>query len=317
VKLISWHRNFHFDPALAIATLVPAACCLLFAGAALANVRVCQEQEQNYEQIKTTAGPIEINSALSLTADKGCLSLARRLLDDGASLASRDRLGAMPLSHAAAAGHADIVDLFISRGAAINSRNLDGSTALFLASEQDNRAVVQTLIAHDADVNMPGRSGLTAIAAAAYMGNEPLVRLLLENKADPGVVDATGKTPICYAGGRGFTPVVRDLLDHGIDVNIRYGNDLTALMWVAGHDDGAGSQDVVDILTLLIDHGARLDDQDNRGRTALMIAASLGHDKAVEVLLARGADKRLRDKEGKTAMDLSADDALRIKLAVK
>jgi len=317
VKHIYSNRYANVDRAFAAVRFLPAACCLLFANAALANVRVCQEQEQRYEQIKATAGPIEINSALTSAADKGCLDLTRRLLDDGASLGARDRLGAMPLSHAASAGHVDIVNLFIGRGAAINSRNLDGSTALFLASEQDNGAVVETLIAHGADVNLPGRSGLTAIAAAAYMGNEPLVRLLLQNNADPKIADSSGKTPICYAGGRGFTPVVRVLLDHGIDVNARYGNNLTELMWVAGHEDGAGTNDVADILTLLIDHGARLDDQDNRGRTALMIAASLGHEKAVEILIARGANKGVHDKEVKTAMDLSANDALRVELAGK
>lgn len=106
------------------------------------------------------------------------------------------------------------------------------------------------------------------------------------------------------------------LLNHAVDVNARYGNDLTALMWAAGHEDAAGSNDVADVLALLIDHGARINEKDNRGRTALMIAASLGHDKAVDVLLARGADKTLRDSTGKTAADLAANDALRRKLAV-
>ncbi len=297
--------------------LVASFCCLTFAGAAFANVRVCQEQEQRYIQIKQAAGPLEMNAALVAAADKGCIELARRLLDDGASLSSRDRLGAMPLAHAAKTGHTDIVELFLERGADINARDLDGGTALFAASEEDNPSAVRFLIAHGADVNIPGRTGLTPIATASFAGNEQVVRLLLDKGGDPKKADATGKAPICYAVARGFPNVVRLLLDHAVDVNARYGNDLTALMWAAGHEDGAGSNDVADVLALLIDHGAHINDQDNLGRTALMIAASLGHDKAVDVLLARGADKTLHDKAGKSAADLATNDALRKKLTIR
>jgi uncharacterized protein len=291
-------------------------CMIVTTNGAVAGVRVCQEQAEHYDQIKASAGPLEVNAALSASADKGCLKLARRLLDDGASLGSRDRLGAMPLTHAAKAGKTDILELFLARGAVINARNLDGSTALFVASEQDNQPAAEALIAHGADVNLPGRSGLTPVEAAAYMGNEMIVRLLLAKGADAKRIDTTGKGPICYAVARGFTKVASVLLDQSLDVNARYGNDLTALMWAAGHEDGAGSSDVADVVTLLIDRGARLDDQDNRGRTALMIAASLGHEKAVDVLLAHGADRSLRDKAGKTAADLAVNEELRKKLAV-
>lgn len=306
----------HFLSASSTTALAAACIGLLAPNSAYAKVRVCQEQEQHYEQIKDGGGPLEINAALSAAADKGCIDVARRLLDGGAALGSRDRQGAMPLTHAAKSGHADILELFLARGASINARDLDGSTALFAASEQDNQPAVQSLVAHGADVNLPGRSGLTPIEAAAYMGNEPLVRLLLDKGADPKKADATGKAPICYAVGRGYANVARVLLDHSIDVNTRYGNDLTALMWAAGHEDAAGSSDVADVLALLIERGARLNDQDNRGRTALMIAASLGHERAVDVLLAKGADKGLRDKTGKSAADLAANSALRKKLAV-
>lgn len=68
-------------------------------------------------------------------------------------------------------------------------------------------------------------------------------------------------------------------------------------------------------MTLFIDRGARLDDRDNRGRTALMIAAELNHAAAVDLLLARGANKDLKDKQGKTAADLTTLTALREKLA--
>lgn len=281
-----------------------------------AKVRVCQEQDQRYQEIKPGAGPLELNAALSAAADKGCLNLARRLLDDGASLGSRDRFGAMPLTHAAKAGEIDILELFLARGAAIDARNLDGSSALFVAAEQDNQPVVEALVAKGANVNLPGRSGLTAVDAAAYMGNEALVKLLIDKGADPKRADATGKGPICYAVARGFTKVVALLLDRSVDVNARYGNDLTALMWAAGHEDAAGSSDVADALSLLIDRGAHLDDQDNRGRTALMIAASLGHEKAVDVLLTHGAERNIKDKTGKTAADLAPNEELKKKLAI-
>lgn len=282
---------------------------------AVAKVRVCQEQEQHYEQIRSSADMLQINAALGAAADKGCMSLARRLLDDGASLASRDREGATPLSRATKSRHTDVVELFLMRGASINARDLDGSTAMFLASEQDSLPIVQLLIARGSDVNLPGRSGLAPIEAAAYMGNESIVRLLLNKGADPQSTDTTGKSPICYAVGRGYAKIVRVLLDHSVNVNARYGNDLTALMWAAGHDDGAGSSNVADVIELLIARGAHLNDQDNRGRTALMIAAALGHENAVNLLLAHGADRTIRDKQQKTAADLAATDELRKKLA--
>lgn len=304
--------NFYRISAAAI--IGPVFCVIAATNADAAKMRVCQEQDQHYEQIRAAAGPLELNAALSAAADKGCLKLAQRLLDDGASLGSRDREGAMPLSHAAKAGHTDILDLFIARGAAINARNLDGSTALFVATEQDNQPAVESLIAHGADVNLVGRSGLTPLEAAAYMGNENIAKLLLAKGADPNRTDATGKGPICYAVARGFSNVAGILLDHSIDINTRYGNDLTALMWAAGHEDGAGTNDVASVLTLLISRGAHLDDRDNRGRTALMIAASLGHERAVDVLLAHGASRTLRDKSGKTAADLASNDELKKRL---
>jgi ankyrin repeat protein len=46
-----------------------------------------------------------------------------------------------------------------------------------------------------------------------------------------------------------------------------------------------------------------------------MIAAELDHEAAADLLLAHGADKTLRDKQGKSASDLTSLTALREKLA--
>jgi ankyrin repeat protein len=88
-------------------------------------------------------------------------------------------------------------------------------------------------------------------------------------------------------------------------------------MWAAGYTEEAGVDDAARVINLLLDRGAHIDDQDNRGRTALMIAAELGHEAAVDLLLSRGANKSLRDKQGKTAGDLTTLTALREKLAAQ
>lgn len=147
------------------------------------------------------------------------------------------------------------------------------------------------------------------------MGSVPIVELFIAKGVDPKTADGTGKSAIIYAAGRGFPAVVRLLLDHGVGANARYGNDLTVLMWAAGYSDEAGVQDEIEVIKLLLDRGAHIDDADNRGRTALMIAAELNHAAAVDLLLARGADKSLKDQQGKTASDLTTLTALRDKLA--
>jgi uncharacterized protein len=117
-----------------------------------------------------------------------------------------------------------------------------------------------------------------------------------------------------YAAARGFVGIVARLLKAGVDVNARYGNGLTALMWAAGHANDVPDADGVKTTELLLGAGARLNDVDNRGRTALMLAAELGHADVIKLLLARGAAADLRDHEGKTAAEL-ADPAAAAALA--
>lgn len=59
----------------------------------------------------------------------------------------------------------------------------------------------------------------------------------------------------------------------------------------------------VDLLRMLIELGEDLNVQDKWGSTPLMLAADVGGDRAVEILVAGNADVTLTDKQGRTAYD--------------
>jgi ankyrin repeat protein len=85
-------------------------------------------------------------------------------------------------------------------------------------------------------------------------------------------------------------------------------------MWAAGPDEKVREARAIEVVAYLLDAGARIDDRDARGRTALMIAAEGGHAEIANLLLARGADPALKDKAGKRAADLTVLSSLREKL---
>jgi uncharacterized protein len=275
----------------------------------------CADIQRNYDLVKRDAISVQVNAALFAAADSGCEDLARKLIVDGASVQARDARGAMPLTHAAREGRLRLVMLFLADGAPINARNVDGSSALFAAAEHEKTGTVRLLLTKGADPNLAGRSGLTPLVAAAYAGNDRIVEELLAHGADPKIRDTTGKAAMTYAAGRGFDDVVRRLLDAGVDARTRYGDDLTALMWATGHDEGVGAAASGRVIDLLLARGAMIDDADDRGRTALMIAAELGYADIVELLLTRGANRAKRDKQGKTALDLAASPDVQTKLS--
>ena len=282
--------------------------------AGAADSERCQALARRYEIAKPQITAIEVSLTLFAAVDANCIDLASKLLDQGASVDARDRLGARPLSHAARSGHLQMVDLLLARGAPIDARNLDGATALYFAAEGSHISIAQRLIERGADVKLTGRSGISPVAAAAYAGNDVIVEALLAHGADERTADETGKPPIIYAAAGARLDVVKRLLARNIDVNARYSNDLTVLMWASGPDDKAPEAQAVEVISYLLNAGARIDDRDDRGRTALMIAAEGGHEEIANLLVARGADASLKDKAGKRAADLTRLSSLRERL---
>jgi hypothetical protein len=206
--------------------------------------------------------PAKRSSVLFSAIAKGCDELVRELLADGASLEAKNRLGAMPLAIAAAGGDVELVQMILERGAPIDARAIDGSTALFQAILEGRDKVVPILLEHHADPNIPGRSDIAPIAAAAYMGRCSGRGALADERCRRKALDSTGKAAMVYAVGRGFPKVVRVLLGPW------RGRQCT--LWPRADGAHVGGRllpmrlaprDVVEALNLLLDHGARINDQ--------------------------------------------------------
>lgn len=98
-----------------------------------------------------------------------------------------------------------------------------------------------------------------------------------------------------YAAFNAHTEIVGLLLQRGARVDERDPTGRTALMYAA-------TSPVVEPVKLLLDKKANVNLVDSDEHfSALMFAAAEGHVDVVRVLLARGADSTLKDVDGDTA----------------
>ncbi len=287
-----------------------AAAWLALAGSAHAATPACVEFETKLSTARTLSS-LEINNLLFEAARKGCAQPLPRLFDAGASRLARDRDGDTALGLAARAGREEIVAALLAGASEGERRQIDladsrGATPLMLALHAGRESIARRLLDAGAAVDAADQQGETALSEAAFAGFDELSEALLRKGAKPDTRDRYGKTPICYAAARGAAGLVGALLDLGVDVDAQYGGDLTALMWAAGHPDLTATERAVATVKALIARGAKLDLVDDRGRSALMIAAGLNRFETARALLAAGASKTLRDKGGLAAADVAA-----------
>ena len=271
----------------------------------------CDDLSQRVRVAADNLDQRTLNFFLFEAAQKGCVEMARNLLEQGASLSARERFGNTPLLLAADAGHRDIVKLMLDAGADIEHQNLAGSNALLRAANANRRRMVTLLLQSGAPVDQANKQGITPLLAAVFNGNIKMVETLLAAGGDVHHIDRSGKGAMVYAAGKGYLQIAELLHAHGVDINAIYGNGLTALMWAAGHSNDVPLRDGVEFVGWILQQGAHLDAADNRGQTAVMIAAARGHADIVRLLKDAGADLTLKDKQGRIASVLADDPATR------
>lgn len=95
--------------------------------------------------------------------------------------------------------------------------------------------------------------------------------------------------------------ILKSLVDAGLSARQERYSGLTPLHYVCRGDKGEN----VKKLQMVIDLEAEINALGPKGRTPLHYAAQGGYARSVEMLLAAGADKSIRDSLGQTALDLA------------
>ena len=92
----------------------------------------------------------DINDDLRSAAGSDNVKKVSRLLDNGADVNAKDKIGNTPLHYTAGWGHKDvaallIAELLIAKGADVNDKNNDGDTPLHIAVKNGHMDVAELL----------------------------------------------------------------------------------------------------------------------------------------------------------------------------
>lgn len=256
-------------------------------------------------------------TVLMSAARSGHAAAVRALVEHGARVdAQEDVLGETALMWAAAENHAETVALLLKAKADPNvtSKSIKfpkdnfglegvptylpkgGWTALMYAAREGAPAAVRTLAEGGADLNVADPDGTTALVHAISNSHYDAAAALIEAGADPNKADSVGMAALYAATDMsslgevyGRPPrrvndthtavdIIRMLLEHGANPNARLAKPLLTRAHTPG-DPLLGAE-----------------------ATPLMRAAKNGDYRAMDVLLAHGADATLKARNNTVLM---------------
>ena len=261
---------------------------------------------------------------LHLAVKRGRTDCVRDLLQAKADINARDKYGNTPLYEAVIHRNTEMLTLLLEHGADANIRDKYGQTLLQMAESDQNIACAQVLRQYDAEVDesaaarAPADGVITKTGAEADDSNESGS----EPETEPGDTAASGYSAVKPTeknqrsnqnarDGKGRTLLhglcasynvtvsdLRQALEAGADVNAvdNWGN--TPL-----HSLVSGSSDnKAELVAVLIEAGAKVDEVNCRNRTALFDALDREDTDCIQALLQAGANINARDKTGNTPL---------------
>lgn len=166
------------------------------------------------------------------------------------------------------------------------------------AAENGHLEVVKTLIERTKDVYL-SQDWCFDLVKAASMGMRSAVRTLL----DAGVmidmpVDSIGNTALIAAAGNSREQVVQLLLDEGANIEAENDRGETAIICALALRRDRKRRSQAVTIKQLINKGANVRALDSHGTSALHYAAQYNNSRVVDLLLRGGADPHALNRHG-------------------
>lgn len=178
-----------------------------------------------------------------------------------------------PLILAASAGRDKIVKILLKEGVDVNEKSDEGHSALQYAASKNWPAICAALIEKDADINITDKRGATPLHRAASKGNDVIVNMLVERGKNLNIGKQREK--LCHVA---ICTVNRYLCI--IDFYIASYNFRSLFFF-------------------------RPDQADMYGNSALHLACEEDRREVAKLLVSKGANGALTNKERKTPLDLA------------
>ena len=247
---------------------------------------------------------------LSVTHDH--ISIVNLLLNNGADVNIADEYGRTPLMTAVSNSNAELVSILLANKAAVNQCHNCGLTSLHIACRKGDIEIVRLLVSYGSNVNSQAEvsslkvlnpllctiHGMISSLVTEAIGQE-IIETLLKHGAHPNPSKLPSvEVPLVSAAECGYLEIVKLLLTHGANVNIARGCGSTPL-----HKAAAKGHDV--IVKVLLKYQASKEVLDKNGFTPVMSAAIFGKFQMVKLLADAGADISQKSYLGSTALTLA------------
>ncbi|XP_071809006.1 ankyrin repeat and SOCS box protein 5-like isoform X1 [Asterias amurensis] len=206
-------------------------------------------------------------SRLHQAATMGQLLMLHALIEDGAKVNVTTYNGVTPLHDACSTGHQYSARCLIKAGGKLNPMDIDWHTPLTRACSERHKDCVDLLIRSGAKLNIENEM-FSPLHCAAAAGCIDSTNLLLQAGAEVDKLDYNRSgTPLHAAANGHQTACAKALLQAGADINSARPTDNKTPLHVA-----ASVSAPAEMITLLLQHGAKIHDLDTEGKKAVDLA---------------------------------------------